>query len=324
MNTSKTITETEETEKKEASVEKTDTQAGLKISEGAEEQKSTSDIMALLQVLRFPASIGPKVVTEHSTKASCIAIAVQALVKGFFVLCFYHGMNQKILRAFVNFANSISNGLRNMSEELIDLLAKTVIFNISKVPLLGEPISKVADKYLSGYLTLLATSFSTATNDILYDLYPAVSLPEGIGFLMGVLASLIGVGLSALVLKLFLVVAKHPFKSFPEIFSLLSIRSVVSIPIVFVVAILSVFLPMTGAMLLPLAALFGMSYMFSVLFNSNNRTSENRFVYVVPFIIILMLIISVLTSAIEGLATGASIYARLEAFFQTLQSNINQ
>ncbi len=321
MNSPKAVITTEEKEKQEIATNISDSKNEIQVSEEAAEsgEKELSDFAALFQVVKYPSTKGALVVERHSMKAGGLAIAVHALIKGFFVLCLYHSLNQKLLLSFVNLGNSISNGLRNTSEELMDFLVKTFIFNISKIPIFGETISKVADQYLSDYLTLLATSISTETNDLLYNLYPAISLPEAIGFLAGVLASLIGIGLCALVLKLFLTLIKHPFQSFPEIFSLLAIRCVISIPIVFVTAILSVFFPVAGIILLPLATLFGMCYMFAVLFRSNNEISENRFVYVLPFVIILMLIVSVLTASVEGIATGASICVRLEAFFQTLQ-----
>lgn len=284
-----------------------------------ENKDITIDIADLLRVIIIPASKGPDVVAKHSVKVWSIAIAVYAIVNGFFVLCFYHGINQAILRAFVDFGNSIANGLKNMSEEMMGFIVNTFLFNVAKIPFIGESISKAANNYLSDYLTLLATGISTETNDLLYNLYPAISLPEGIGFLMGIIASLICILLSALVLKLFLVVIKHQFKSFPEIFSLLAIQCVISIPIVFALAIISIFFPMVGAALLPLAMLYGMSYMFSVLFKSNNNISENRFVYVIPLVIILMLFISIIATTIEGIGAGASIYVRLDAFFQTLQ-----
>ncbi|MCR5237589.1 MAG: hypothetical protein K6E34_10360 [Lachnospiraceae bacterium] len=319
MNSPKSIITAEE--KKNISTDITDSKTNPQTSEEAvtKEQKGYSDFAALFQVMRFPATKGPLVVTKHSAKAGVLAIAVQALVKGFFVLCLYHSLNQKLLLCFVTLGNTISNGLRNASAELMDFLVKTLIFNISKIPVLGETLSNMADQYLSDYLTLLATGISTKTNDLLYNLYPAVCLPEGIGFLTGVLASLIGIGLCALILKLFLAISKHPFQSFPEIFSLLSIRCVISMPIVFVAAILSIFFPIAGIVLLPLAALFGMCYMFAVLFRSNNEISENRFVYVLPFIIIVTLIISVLTASLEGIAAASTICMRLEAFSQTLQ-----
>ncbi len=321
MNSQKTVATTDEKEKQEVLMSVSDSKTELQVSEekSEKEEKRSSDFVALLQAVRFPATKGPLVVTKHSTKAGALAIAVQVLAKGFFVLCLYHSLNQKLLLNFVNFGNSISNGLRNTSEELMDFLVKTLIFNLSKIPIFGETISEAANQHLSDYLTLLATSISTGTNDLLYNLYPAISLPEGIGFLTGVLASLIGILLCALVLKLFLSIAKHPFRSFPEIFSLLAIRCVVSIPIVFFTSIISIFFPIVGIALLPLETLFGMSYMFAVLFRSNNEISENHFVYVLPFIIILIFFISVLTASVEGIATGASICVRLEAFFQTLQ-----
>ncbi len=319
MSTKKTSIITEENETNELMMDTLDSKAEIKVPEEAERNKGISDFLSLLQVMILPVSKGPAVVSEHSVKAWPFAIAVQALVKGFFVLCFYHGINQAILRAFVEFGNSISDGLKNMSEEMMGFLVNTVIFNVSKIPFIGESISKAANNYLSDYLTLLATSISTETNDLLYDLYPAVSLPEGLGFLMGIIASLIGIGLSALVLKLFIIIIRHPYQSFPEIFSLLAIQSVISIPIILVVAIISLFSPAAGAVLLPLAAMFGMSYMFSVLFKGNDQISENRFVYVFPFVIILMLLISVVATAIEGIGAGASIYVRLDAFFQSLQ-----
>ncbi len=320
MNSSKKDFTTDEKEKQEIVMSISSSETELQVSEENSENKERgiSDFMDLLQVVRFPATKGPLVVTRHSAKAGAASIAVQALVKGFFVLCLYHSLNQKLLLNFVNFGNSISTGLRNTSEELMDFLTKTLIFNLSKIPFFGETISEVANQHLLDYLTLLATGISTETNDLLYNLYPAICLPEGIGFLMGVLASLIGIVLCALVLKLFLSISRHPYKNFPEIFSLLAIRCVISIPIVFVIAILSIFFPVAGIILIPLEMLFGMSYMFSVLFRSNNKTSENNFVFVLPFIIILLLIISVITASIEGIATGASICVRLEAFFQTL------
>ncbi len=319
MDTQKTLMVTDEIEKSEISTNISDSQNELQIEEETEIKEGNSDLMDLLQVMRFPVNKGPGVVTEHSPKAWGPVIAVQALVNGFFVLCFYHSMNQKILNYFVNFGHSISNGLKNMSDELMAFLVNTVIFNVEKIPFIGESVSKAANNYLSDYLTLLATSISTETNDLLYNLYPAINLPEGIGFLMGVITSFLSVGLTALVLKLFLSISKHPFKSYPEIFSLLSVRGVVSIPIVFVISIISIFFPVVGVSLLPISMLFGMSYMLAVLFRCTDKTSQNRFVYVLPFIIILMFIILVLTVTIEGVLTGASIYVRLDAFFQTLK-----
>ncbi len=319
MHTKDSSTSTQEVEKKDVIVDIANSQAEHLVSEDTDSKKSVSDWADLFRVIIFPASKGPYVVAKHSARACPIAIAVYAIVKGFFVLCFYYGINQAILRAFVEFGYSIADGIKIMSEEMKRFVVNAVIFNISKIPIIGEPISQAANNYLSDYLTLLSTSISTETNDNLYNLYPAISLPEGIGFLMGITASLIGIILSALVLKLFLVIIKHPFKSFPEIFSLLAIRCVISIPIIFVIAIISIFLPMAGVVLLPLEILYGISYMFSVLFKSNNEISENRFVYTIPFVIILMLLVSVIATAIEGVGAGISIYVRLDAFFQTLQ-----
>ncbi|MCR4904253.1 MAG: hypothetical protein K6A23_15450, partial [Butyrivibrio sp.] len=137
-----------------------------------ENKDITIDIADLLRVIIIPASKGPAVVAKHSAKVWPVAIAVYAIVKGFFVLCFYHGINQAILRAFVDFGNSIANGLKNMSEEMLGFIVNTVLFNVAKIPFIGESISKAANNYLSDYLTLLATGISTETNDLLYNLYP--------------------------------------------------------------------------------------------------------------------------------------------------------
>ncbi|MCR5451242.1 MAG: hypothetical protein K6F00_01280 [Lachnospiraceae bacterium] len=307
-------------EKKEISKDIPDSKNEIQVLEKAEKkEEGISDVKNLLRVVRYPASVGPGVVEKHSIKAWGPAIGLQALIQGFFVLCLYHSMNQRILSALVDLGHSVSKGLVNMSEEMIDFIEKTFIYNIAKIPILGESFSEAADTYLSDYLTLLSTGLSTETNNILYDLYPAINLPVGIGFLMGIVTSLLGVLLSALVIKLFVIITKHPFKSFPEIFSLLAIRSVVTIPMVFVLAILSIFFPMAGVVLMPLVSLFGMTYMFAVLFKSNNEISVNRFVYVFPLIIVLMLLVSAITSMIGGMATGASIGMRVMDFFQSLQ-----
>ncbi len=319
MDSKKTKTANYDIEKNEITANITDSETSINEIEVIDKKEESFDFPALLQVIKFPSSKGPVVVLDHSIKSWCPAILLQSFIKGFFVLCFYHSMNQKLLGIFVNFGNSISKGLQNMSDELMNILVNTVIFNVSKIPFIGESISKAANNYLADYITLLATSVSTGTNDFLYDLYPAISLPEGIGFLMGIFSSLLGIGLSALVLKLFLVLSKHPFQSYPEIFSLLAIKSIITAPIIFVISILSFFFPIAGGLLLPFAMLYGMSYMISVLFKTNTIISENRIVYFLPIFIILILIVSILTVVIEGIPTCASIYVRLNAFFQTLQ-----
>ncbi len=319
MDTKKTPIDTEEFEGKEVDTNSENESQILAVTGEKEEKKELSDFMALLHVVIAPVSNGPGLVSKHSAKAWCPAIILQSLMKGFFVLCFYHSLNQEILKSFVEFGNSISNGLRNMSGEMTDFIVQTVAFNISKIPFVGETISKAVSNYISDYLTLIATGVSADTNDLLYNLYPAIKMPEGIGFLMGVLSSLVWIGLSALVLKLFLAISKHPFQKFSEIFSLLSIRCIVIIPIVFVLAITSIFFPIAGAVLLPISTLYGMCYMLAVLFKSNSKNSENRFVYVLPLFIILIIIVSMLTAIIEMGAAGASIIVRLDAFMGTLQ-----
>ncbi len=283
------------------------------------EQKDTVGFMSLFKILKFPASTGPVFVSKHPVKVWCTTMGVQALIMGFFALCVYHSINQAIIRTFIAIGTSVADGLNNMSKEVLELLQGSIIFYISKIPFVGESFSQAADKYLSANLTLLVSYLSSETNSFLYDLYPAVNLPEGIGFGAGVLASLIGALLTALILKMFLCIAKHPLRSFSEIFSFLAIRSVVNIPIVFVLAIIGLFFPAASIAILPLGLIFGMSYMTAVLFKSTDKRSEDRLVYVFPFIIILLMLISVITIAIEGVATGYSIYMRMSEFFQTLQ-----
>ncbi len=279
-------------------------------------------IASLLEMIKHPVGAGPDFVKNSPAAPRNIAIALHALIMGFYVLSLYHSLNQKLLRSFVDLANSLSKGLANTSEEVLNVLKGSVVFFLSKIPLLGETISGAADQYLTDNLYLLTSYLTTETNNFLNELYPAVSLPEGIGFVAGVVTTLVGIGLSALVLKLFLHIAKHPTHSFSEIFSLLAIRSVVCIPIVFVLAIVSLFLPTLGILLFPLAMIFGMSYMCAVLFHSSDKTSEDRLVYVFPFLLILLLLVSLLVFALQGAATGASIGTRLSAFSQTLQQTM--
>ncbi|MCR5748090.1 MAG: EI24 domain-containing protein [Lachnospiraceae bacterium] len=317
------IEKTTESETKiENEIEKT-TESEIEKKE-EDSDKSDPKPVSVLQVIRFPMSKGPAFVKQHSAKVWCPAILLHALVTGFYVLCFYHSMNQKLLRAFVDFGNSISVGLRNMSEEMARFLEETLIFNIAKIPVVGDTVSKIAGQYVSDYLTLFATSVSTETNEFLYELYPAINLPESLGFLMGLLTSLLGIILSALVLKIFLCIAKHPSRSFPEIFSLLAIRCVIRIPIVFAIAIFSIFFPVIGVAVLPIALLYGVSYMYGVLLKSTDKKSENRIIFLLPFIIIFMFMITVLMFAVEGIVTGASIYSRLSVFFQAVEQVLEQ
>ncbi|MCR4924346.1 MAG: hypothetical protein K5931_10110 [Lachnospiraceae bacterium] len=291
-------------------------------NKSAAEEKRPSDIGSLLQVVRYPVSRGPQFVTRHPAKACCLAILLYSLLSGFYVLCLYHSLNQQLIQAFVALGKSVSLGLRNMSDEVLRLLEGSIIYFISQIPVYGDSISEGAKAYFSDYLELLIAYLSSETNNFLYELYPAINLPEALGFLTGLLTAFLGILLVALILKIFLAIAKHPFRGFANIFSLLSILCLIKMPFFFIASILGLFLPNAAMAIIPLASIFGMSYMCAVLFKGSDKRSEDRLVFVFPFILIFMMIVVLIIFAAKGTATGYSIYTRLMEFYKMLIASL--
>ncbi len=282
-----------------------------------ENERFSSDVKSLLQLIVHPVSTGEGFVRKHSWKAWGFAMLLHAVMVGFFNLSLYHSTNQAILRGLMQIGDAVSKGLSTLSDTLIGALENSLVALLSMIPAVGEAISGFADQLLSQQISHLARYLSLEVRDFLQQLYPALKLPEGLGFLLGLIGTLAGTFLIALIMKLFMRIAKHPFRKYQEMLSLLAIRSMISIPIIFIASILALFIPVIGLFVCPLALLFGISYLYAVLLKSVDKDHENRLPFVFPFIVLVILGIVLLMVAITGVSSGVSIYLRLSEFFQT-------
>ena len=270
-----------------------------------------SESVKMLPKLIFgSATWGPVFVKRGDLGASLLAIGAHAVAAALFVISLFHGTNVALLNMLLDMGAKVSEGLYGLAGQIRGLLEDTLISLLSMIPGIGESLGSSLDSAAGASLDHAARYFSLEVSNFLNQLYDVIKLPEGLGFLLGLIGSILASALIVLLLKLLLWLVKHPHRKMKECLAAGAIRSMVAIPFLIISAALAVFFPMAGIAVYQLVIIFELVYLYTVTIRSADARSADRMSFLFPFFVVFSCVVMALSVLIVFAGAGASIYAR--------------
>ena len=275
-------------------------------------------VKILPRLIMKPATYGPDFIKKRHTGASFLAIGLHALAGAFFVISLFHGLNVALLNMLLDLGNKVSEGLYSLSGMLHELLENTLVSLISMIPGIGEALGASLDSSAGAGLDHAARYFSLEVSNFLSKLYDTLELPEGLGFLLGLVGSFTASMLMVLLIKLLLKITSHPMRKKGESLAIAAIRSMIAIPLILISAVAVMFSPVVGLIIYHLVFVFEVVYIFTVMIRSADARSADRLSFLYPFFVCIAFVISLLAIGIVSAGAGATIYSRVNDFISTL------
>ena len=275
-------------------------------------------VKMLPKLIMKPVTYGPDFVKKRHVGASFLAIILHALSGGFFAISLFHSLNAAILNLLLDLGSKVSEGLYGLTGMIHELLENTLISLISLIPGIGEALGSSLDSASGTGLDHIARYFSLEVSNFLAKLYNLIELPEGLGFLLGLVAAFATTMIMVLLIKLLLTITSHPMRKKKESLTVAAIRSMIAIPFLVISAIAAMFSPIVGILIFNLVFIFEVVYIFSVLIRGADARSGDRLSFIYPFFVLIALGIFLVAIGIVAVGAGATIYFRIDGFLSSL------
>lgn len=275
-------------------------------------------VKMLPRLILKPATCGPDFVKKRHLAASFLAIGLHALGAAFFAISLFHSMNTALLDILLNLGDKVSEGLYSLSGTIHEFLEQSLVSLISMIPGIGEALGSSLDNAAGAGLDHAARYFSLEVSNFLSKLYDVLELPEGLGFVLGLVGSFVSSLIMVLLIKLLLKITSHPMRKKGESLAIAAIRSMIAIPFVVISAIAAMFSPIVGILLFNLVFIFEVVYMFTVIIRSGDAKSADKLSFFYPFFVIIALGVMALSFGIVSAGAVATIYSKASTFISTL------
>lgn len=267
-------------------------------------------IKMLPKLIIKPVTCGPDFIKKRHLGASLLAIVLHALSGAFFTISLFQSINMALLNLLMDLGNSATESLYGLTGQIQKLFESTLVSWLSMIPGIGEGLGSSLDDAAGASLDHIARYFSLEFNNFLSKLYEIITLPEGLGFLLGLVGSLLASFIMVLVIKFLLMISRHPLRKRGAGMPLAAIRSMIAIPFIVVSAVVAFFSPVVGLLIYNIVFVFEMVYLFSVLIRSADARSADRLSFLYPFFVIVALGVSFIAIAVVAAGSGLTIYQR--------------